>query len=72
MKLPQPDFAKSYCTCHHSGDGLNSNHRDDKWQKGHGECLVIGCGCRKFTWGGYYQHFLIWLRNQYEKEEVGE
>ena len=39
--------AKSQCVCGHSGDGELSLHGP---LMGHGPCLVLGCGCEKFTW----------------------
>lgn len=44
---------KSLCGCGHSGDGPDSDHRDDYGpdvSPGHGRCLVKGCGCTKFSW----------------------
>lgn len=41
----QPDGAKSYCTCGHTGDGGLGEHDG---LNGHGPCRV--CDCRKFTW----------------------
>ena len=59
MGLKFEDFPmpKSYCQCGHSGDGPGSNHTDTHLVKGHGECMVPGCGCKKFTWVDFYPHY---------------
>jgi|GEM_PF-3662672 len=43
------DNPKSVCACGHTGDGGNSQHAD-RFQLGHGVCLVRDCNCQQFTW----------------------
>ena len=42
--------SKSRCTCGHTGDGENSDHKD-LVIPGHGCCKL--CGCPRFRWGGF-------------------
>jgi len=47
------EVPKSVCKCGHSGDGPNSQHKNDYGpdiSPGHGECKARGCSCIKFTW----------------------
>ena len=48
--------AKSLCFCGHTGDGIGSDHRD-RWQPGHGGCMVKGCDCKQFTWSCFLPSF---------------
>lgn len=41
---------KSVCSCGHTGDGHNSEHRNTSRTPGHGGCQISGCNCRQFTW----------------------
>jgi hypothetical protein len=52
----------SKCICNHTGDGKNSQHTDSP-ASGHGRCLVKGCACSKFTWGGWTIEFLVAMQN---------
>lgn len=52
---------RSLCVCGHTGDGERSQHGNENFNSGSGECLVNGCGCARFTWKGWtkkYENFL--------------
>jgi hypothetical protein len=42
--------SQSRCTCGHTGDGKNSDHKD-LVSPGHGACKL--CNCPKFIWAGF-------------------
>jgi hypothetical protein len=45
---------KSICICEHNGDGVNSQHAG---YVGHGQCMVSGCDCTKFSWNRFAPKF---------------
>lgn len=47
---------KSFCSCGHTGDGANSEHKDTV-QAGHGACAASDCDCKKFSWAKYTDMF---------------
>lgn len=47
---------RSNCTCNHTGDGPDSEHRDAVTE-GQGACKVEGCNCRRFVWSGWTKAF---------------
>lgn len=48
---------KSICVCGHSGDGANSDHHGA--ERGHANCGIAGCACRKFVWREFTTPFKI-------------
>ena len=47
---------RSECECGHYGDGTDTEHRNT-FLKGHGQCLVPGCGCPQFVWIKFADRF---------------
>lgn len=56
---------KSVCTCSHTGDGVNSDHKDTM-QPGHGACKEATCSCMRFTWARHTDVFAQALKNAKE------
>lgn len=61
-KAKQWQGPKSRCTCGHSGDGPDSEHRTTDPThcvqfEGKGACTVAGCKCKQFTWISWLPEF---------------
>ena len=63
---------RSVGKCGHLGDGPGSEHTDERFTAGHGECKVSNCGCLQFTWAGFTTDFISRMNKQQESDRGKE
>ena len=69
--IPVYNGPKSVCRCGHLGDGKSSSHAALRVNgvpipvvHGHGECMVPGCDCKKFTWKAFTESYAAFIKRR--------